>query len=162
MTGVEYAKLIAAYLLKNYGDRGIEVYREVSMGKSIIGKNRKVDIVVRSGDRILAIECKYQETQGTTDEKIPYAIQDMEAMWIPGVVVYAGSGWSPGVEHLLRSAKHACSCLPDAKTLRPSAATRELDHVLAAVFGWWDLFLDPRRRFDLSTWDPPEEQGDDK
>lgn len=30
------------------------------------------------------------------DEKIPYALQDLEAKWIPGCVVYAGEGWSQG------------------------------------------------------------------
>jgi len=82
MTGNEYADLIAAYLVKNFSARGISVYREVSLGKTIIGKNRHVDIFVlhTDSDKALAIECKYQDSAGTVDEKIPYAIQDMNAM----------------------------------------------------------------------------------
>src|SRR6187399_2807504 len=85
MTGYEYADRIAAYVLKNFGARGLTVYREVSMGKTIIGKNRHVDILVihQQSAAVLAIECKYQDTLGTVDEKIPYAIQDMQAMGVP-------------------------------------------------------------------------------
>ena len=40
-SGKEYADLVASYILKNFGARGLTVYRrEVSMGKTIIGKNR--------------------------------------------------------------------------------------------------------------------------
>ena len=46
MTGKEYADLIAAYLDKNFGERGIKVYREVTLGKTIIGKNRRIDVFV--------------------------------------------------------------------------------------------------------------------
>ena len=85
MNGNEYADLIAAYLVKNFSARGVAVYREVSLGKTIIGKNRHVDIFVlhAESDRALAIECKYQDSAGTVDEKIPYAIQDMQAMGMP-------------------------------------------------------------------------------
>ena len=73
MTGHQYRDLIASYLLHNYGDHGIAVYTEVSLGKTVIGKDRCIDVfVVRPDDRkALAIECKYQDTLGTVDEKIP-------------------------------------------------------------------------------------------
>ena len=58
MTGKEYADLVASYILKNFGPRGLTVYREVSMGKTIIGKNRHVDILVihQQSSAVLAIE----------------------------------------------------------------------------------------------------------
>ena len=75
MTGKEYADLIAAYLVKNFGERGIKVYREVTLGKTIIGKNRRIDVFVvhEPTQKAFAVECKYQDSQGTVDEKIPYA-----------------------------------------------------------------------------------------
>jgi hypothetical protein len=99
MTGTEYANLIAAYLAKNYGGRGLTVYREVPLGKSIIGKNRRIDVfaVHKASAKALAIECKVQTSAGTADEKIPYTLQDLAAMHIPAFVVYAGSGFSDGV-----------------------------------------------------------------
>lgn len=142
MTGAEYANLVAHYIVKNYGGRGLEVYREVSFGKTIIGKNRRIDVfVVRVGTPdALAIECKYQDSLGTVDEKIPYTIQDIESLRMPGCVAYAGQGFSSGILHMLAASPAAAFCLP-AHDLVPSTATRELDHVLAMTFKWWDLVV---------------------
>jgi hypothetical protein len=127
----------------------VVVYTEVSLGKTIIGKNRKLDIFAlrRSDQRALALETKYQEVPGTTDEKIPYALQDLEALWIPGCLVYAGQGWSKGVLHTLEGSRRAVHCLPERPDLDRTNATRELDHVLAAVFGLWDQVIPAERLF---------------
>src|SRR5204863_7725564 len=79
MTGNQYANLVASYIVKNFGDRGIEVYRELFLGKTIIGKNRRIDILAlhRASGVALAVECKYQASTGTVDETIPYTLQDM-------------------------------------------------------------------------------------
>ncbi len=153
MTGNEYATLIAAYLAKNYGGRGLAVYREISLGKSIIGKNRRVDVfaVHQESRKALAVECKVQTSAGTADEKIPYTLQDLAAMHVPAFVVYAGAGFSEGVLHLLRSSERAAYCLPEA-TLEPSPDTLELDHIVAMTFGWWDAVLRDKKPFDLSAW----------
>ncbi len=60
------------------------IYTEVSLGKTIIGKNRRIDVFLlrEAHQRALAIECKFQNVSGTADEKIPYALQDLEALWI--------------------------------------------------------------------------------
>ena len=153
MTGHEYRDLLASYLVHNYADHELVVYTEISLGKTIIGKDRKIDVfVVRHRDhRALAIECKFQLVQGTTDEKIPYALQDLEALWVPGVLAYAGDGWSRGVLHTLQAARLATYCLPDRDSLARTAATRELDHVVSAVFGLWDVVLPDNRRFTIPT-----------
>src|ERR1041385_5758041 len=70
MTGNGYRDLIASYIHQNYAAHGLDVYVEISLGKTIIGKDRFIDIfVVRPSDRkAIAIECKYQDSQGTVDE----------------------------------------------------------------------------------------------
>jgi hypothetical protein len=148
----DYRDLIAAYIDVNYGPRGVVVYTEVSLGKTIIGKNRQLDVfALRKADqRALALECKYQEVQGTTDEKIPYALQDLEALWIPGCLVYAGPGWSKGVLHTLEGSRRAVHCLPERPDLVRTTVTRELDHVVAAVFGLWDLVIPEERLFSTN------------
>jgi len=125
-----------------YKGRGRKIYREISLGKSIIGKNRCIDVfaIHEESHKALAVECKYQATAGTVDEKISYALADLEALWIPGCVVYAGEGFSIGVVHMLRGSKRAAYCLPDA-SLVANANTRELDHIVASLFGWWDVIL---------------------
>jgi hypothetical protein len=149
LTGHQYKRAIASYIHHNYAAHGLVLYLEVSLGKTIIGKNRKIDVfVLRPSDqRALALECKYQQGPGTTDEKIHYALADLAALWIPGCLVYAGTGWSPGVKHTLEAARLAAYCLPDPRTHARSAATRELDHVLAATFGLWDVVLGTSKRF---------------
>ena len=153
MTGKEYRDRIAGYIDQRFGDRGLLVYTEVQLGKTIIGKDRKVDVfVVRESDqRALAVECKYQDVQGTTEEKIPYALQDLAALRVGGCLAYAGTGWSPGVLHTLAASPLAAYCMPGAPAMEGaavrSADTRELDHVVAARFGLWRMILPETRRF---------------
>lgn len=158
LSGKEYADLIAAYLTRNYGEVGLVVHREVSLGKSIIGKNRKIDLlcVHQPSQRAVGIECKFQGSQGTADEKIPYTLADLEAMHVPAFVAYAGEGFSVGVVHMLESHRLAAYCLPGADLL-PSKETVELDHVIAMTFGWWSLVLAKSTPFSLNAWTPPDE-----
>jgi hypothetical protein len=148
MTGNAYAALICRYLCANYGDRGIDVYTQIVLGKTIIGKDRHLDVLLvhKASARAFALECKYQSVAGTADEKIPYALDDLRAMRTPGCLVYAGSGFSPGILHLLRASDLAAYCLPG-DSLRPTPETRELDHRLAEYFGWWDVIVRDARRF---------------
>ena len=149
MTGNQYRDLIASYIHENYGPHGLVTYLEVQLGKTVIGKDRCIDVfVIRPDDRkAIAIECKYQDSLGTVDEKIPYALQDLEALWVPGCLAYAGTGWSRGVLHTLEGSRLAAYCLPDRETLGMSKATRELDHMIASVFGLWELVLPASKRF---------------
>lgn len=152
MDGNQYATWVGKYILHNFGDRGIEVYREVFMGKSIIGKNRRVDVVVldRQNNRLLALECKCQNVQGTTDEKTPYTLSDVKAMRVDAAVVYGGSGWSSGIAHMLESSESACFAYADTATdYRRTARTKELDHILAMTFEWWDVFLEGKAPMGL-------------
>ena len=148
MTGNQYRDLIAAYIHHNYGPHGIVVYREVNLGKTIIAKDRQIDVfLVRPSDqKSLAIECKYQDSIGSVDEKIPYALDDLAALWVPGCLVYAGRGWSKGVLHLLEASRLAAHCLPDKPGLSRTKSTRELDYILAAVFGLWEQILPASKR----------------
>lgn len=146
MTGNDYRDRIARYVLANYERHGVEVYTEVKLGKTVMGKGRRIDVMLVRGDLALALECKFQASRGTTDEKIHYALADLDAMWgLPGCLVYAGEGWSPGALHTLAAARHASRCAPDAG-LAPSTATLELDHVIAAAFGLWRAVLPAGRR----------------
>lgn len=147
MTGAAYANLIASYVSKRFGPRGLAVYREIRVGKSIIGKNRCIDVFcVRDADSTaFAVECKYQDSPGTVDEKIPYALDDLEALPMAGCIAYAGKGFSEGVLHMLRAAPRAAYCLPVSDQAESSGDTRELDHLLAAHFGWWDVVIGSKR-----------------
>lgn len=143
MTGAEYANLVASYIARRFGGRGLKVYREVRIGKTIIAKNRCVDVFcVADGSRdAFAIECKFQDSEGTVDEKIPYALDDLKALPMRGCISYAGKGFSKGVLHMLEASPHAAYCLPLSGQLDSSLDTWELDHLLAAHFRWWDVLV---------------------
>jgi PD-(D/E)XK nuclease superfamily protein len=84
---------------------GLEVKREVTVGRRIWGARRRIDVVVtQPQSRItLGLECKYQKDRGTTDEKIPATILDISAWPIPGLVVFEGKGISENIRSYLYS-----------------------------------------------------------
>jgi hypothetical protein len=143
VTGAEYANRVAAYVSRRFSPRGVKVYREVLAGKSIIGKNRRLDIlcVSEAENAAFAIECKYQESPGTVDEKIPYTLDDLRALPMRGCIAYAGKGFSAGVLQMLRASEYAAYCLPAPGQSDTSPETAELDHVLAMHFRWWDVLV---------------------
>ncbi|MDX2051036.1 MAG: PD-(D/E)XK nuclease superfamily protein [Polyangiaceae bacterium] len=149
MNGHEYKRLIAQYVVKEYGHR-LRVYDEVNIGTSIIGKQRRVDLLLvePSTNKALALECKYQDSSGTADEKIPYTLQDLATLRMPAAVVYAGTGFSEGVLHMLQSSEYAAYCQPTSelgKLARQkgqiNSGTWQLDHILAVTFQWWELLI---------------------
>lgn len=150
MTGAEYADRIAHYIVSNFESRGLHVYREANLGKTIIGKNRRIDILVieQVTKKALAIECKYQDSSGTVDEKIPYALDDLAAIGMPVCLAYAGQGFSEGVLHMLSAAPIAAACLPGEDLARTND-TRELDVAFALTFLWWDLVVRDKERVRL-------------
>jgi hypothetical protein len=143
MTGAEYAALVAQYVVRNYASRGVKVYREVGFGKTIIGKNRRIDTLVvhEATQSALGIECKYQGVGGTADEKIPYALEDLRSSGLPVCLAYAGTGFSPGILLMLAASPIAAQCMPVAPDLAPSNETRELDLAIALAFRWWDVVV---------------------
>jgi hypothetical protein len=147
VSGAEYANRIALYVSRRFGPRGLKVYREVKVGKTIIGKNRSIDVfcVSEDSDKAFAIECKFQDSAGTVDEKIPYALDDLEALPMAGCITYAGKGFSDGVLHMLRASPRAAYCLPIEGQSDSSLDTKELDDLLSAHFGWWDVLVGTKR-----------------
>jgi hypothetical protein len=66
-------------------------------------------------------------------------------MPMAGCIAYAGRGFSAGVLHMLRASTQAAYCLPVADQGDTSADTKELDHLLAMHFGWWDVFVGKKK-----------------
>src|SRR5438105_1348873 len=82
---------------------GLDYRRRLTVGKTIYGKDREVDVLfrdARNGNR-LAVEAKYQRVAGTADEKLPYAVLNLATLPLPGVIVYGGGGFHQGALHWL-------------------------------------------------------------
>lgn len=86
-------------------DLALEVQTEVAVGRRVWGAKRRIDVVLRhpASRQSLGIECKYQGTQGSAEEKIPATIQDIAAWPIRGIVVFDGAGFSPNMTAYLLS-----------------------------------------------------------
>ena len=84
---------------------GLRVGAQVKVGRRLWGAERRIDLVLRHTDsgRSLGIECKYQGVGGSAEEKIPATIQDIAAWPIPGIVVFAGRGFSDNMRAYLHS-----------------------------------------------------------
>jgi hypothetical protein len=88
---------------------GLEAKIEVRVARRIWGAERCIDVVLTRRDtgRVLGVECKYQGARGTAEEKIPATIQDIGAWPIPGLVVFAGEGFSENIRAFLYSTGRA-------------------------------------------------------
>jgi hypothetical protein len=82
---------------------GLQVRTQVRVARRIWGAVRRIDIVLTHQEtrRTLGIECKFQGTQGTAEEKIQSTIQDIAAWPIRGLVVFAGEGFTPNMRSFL-------------------------------------------------------------
>ncbi|HVR03553.1 MAG TPA: PD-(D/E)XK nuclease superfamily protein [Polyangia bacterium] len=82
---------------------GLESRRQVRLGRRLWGAERRIDVVLTEpvSRKRLGVECKSQNTQGSAEEKIPATIQDIGAWPIPGIVVFAGHGFSPTMRSFL-------------------------------------------------------------
>jgi len=86
-------------------DLGLEAKEQVRVARRIWGAVRKIDVVIThpTTRKTLGIECKSQSTPGTAEEKIPAVIKDIDAWPIPGLVVFAGDGFTENMKMFLIS-----------------------------------------------------------
>jgi hypothetical protein len=84
---------------------GLKTEEEVKVGRRIWGARRFIDVVLthpRTGLK-LGIECKYQSSGGSAEEKIPATLEDIKAWPIRGLVVFDGPGFSVNMNGYLVS-----------------------------------------------------------
>ncbi len=84
---------------------GLEVERQVTVGRRIWGARRQIDVVLKYKETrtSLGVECKFQGGAGSAEEKIPATIEDIAAWPIRGIVVYSGEGFSSNMKAYLLS-----------------------------------------------------------
>ena len=86
-------------------DLGLETMEQVRVARRIWGAERYIDVVLTYSPtrKTLGLECKFQAVRGTAEEKIPAIIKDIEAWPIPGLVVFAGEGFTENMRSFLIS-----------------------------------------------------------
>lgn len=81
----------------------LQADQQVRLGRRIWGARRLIDVVLThpaTGLR-LGLECKFQKTRGTAEEKVAGTVSDIEAWPIRGLVVLHGPGFSENVRAYL-------------------------------------------------------------
>ena len=91
------------------GRLGLEYQEQVKVGRRLWGAVRNIDVVLTHPESRLrlGVECKFQGTTGTAEEKIPAILNDIEAWPIRGMVVISGKGFSPNMRYYLISSGKA-------------------------------------------------------
>ena len=84
-------------------DMGLEPMEQVRVARRIWGAERFIDVVLIHPQtrKTLGLECKFQAVRGTAEEKIPAIIKDIDAWPIPGLVVFAGEGFTENMRSFL-------------------------------------------------------------
>jgi hypothetical protein len=84
---------------------GKQFAAQVHIGETIYDKSRKCDFLVINRDKFpndLIIECKWQQSHGTVDEKYPYLIFNIVKTGIPTVILLDGDGYTPAAKAWLK------------------------------------------------------------
>ncbi len=104
-TAVQNGDELVQLVAKLGEELGLSVKQQVGVARRIWGAKRKIDVVLieRETRRTLGIECKYQGVPGSAEEKIPATIDDIAAWPIPGIVVFAGTGFTGNMRSFLIS-----------------------------------------------------------
>ncbi len=79
--------------------------RQCETGRDIYGKRRRVDFILyhpRKWPDSLVIQCKWQASSGSVEEKYPFEVLSLNADGYPAIIVLDGGGYSAGAEQWLR------------------------------------------------------------
>ena len=74
------------------------------LGKSIYGKNRLVDVILYHPSLwpdCLCIQCKWQTSGGSVDEKYPYEVLSIAKNDVDTIIILDGDGYSQGARQWL-------------------------------------------------------------
>jgi PD-(D/E)XK nuclease superfamily protein len=115
---------------------GLEALSEVRVARRIWGAERYIDVILIHPHtrKTLGLECKFQAVRGTAEEKIPATIKDIDAWPIPGLVVFAGDGFTENMRSFLVSTGKAVAfeelrpwlCLFFGLPIVPAATSRSM------------------------------------
>ena len=75
---------------------GKQFVKQPLCGESIYGSSRKCDFLVLNKEKFhdgLIIECKWQESAGSVDEKYPFVMLNIKKLGVPTLVLIDGDGY---------------------------------------------------------------------
>ena len=79
--------------------------RQCDTGRDIYGKQRRVDFILyhpRKWPDSLVIQCKWQASRGSVEEKYPFEVLNIQLDGYPSIILLDGGGYSQGAETWLK------------------------------------------------------------
>ncbi len=79
--------------------------KQCEVGRDIYGKKRRVDFLLyhpRKWPQSLVIQCKWQASSGSVEEKYPFEVLSIQQGGYPAIILLAGGGYSKGAEQWLK------------------------------------------------------------
>ena len=149
MTGNDYRDLIASYIHHNYASQGLVVYVEISLGKTVIGKDRYIDMFVVRPERSQSDRDRVQVPRLARHRRRKDSVRAARSRGAVGARLsrVRGQGLVEGRAALARGVAARGVVHARCDDARAQQDTRELDHMLAAMFGLWELVLPANKRF---------------
>lgn len=74
--------------------------KQFTVCKNLLGTNLRVDFMVNNQ---LIIECKWQGSAGSVDEKYPWTMMNLVNTGIPSIMILEGGGCRPAMVKFLRN-----------------------------------------------------------
>ncbi len=84
---------------------GKQFAKQVPCGTSIYETQRKCDFLVLNSEKFpegLIIECKWQQSSGSVDEKYPFTLFNIIKIAVPTVILLDGGGYKPAAMKWLK------------------------------------------------------------
>ena len=100
----EHEKVSAARFFAMRSLRQPIFAQQVDTGAGIYGRRRLVDFALYHPQRwpdCLVIQCKWQTSSGSVDEKYPYEVENIAHAVFPTIIVLDGGGYSEGARQWL-------------------------------------------------------------
>jgi hypothetical protein len=121
--------------------------RSGSSNSAGVSTNRCIDTfcACEKSNKAFAIECKYQDSQGTVDETFRMRSTTCARCRYPAASHTQAEGFPPACCTCRRrpGTRHTAS---DRRSERDDQiGTKELDDLMAAHFGWWDVLVEKKR-----------------
>ena len=85
---------------------GRQYTTQAPVGETIYSTKRRCDFLVFNKDKFendLIIECKWQQSSGSVDEKYPFLYHNIMRTGIPSIIILDGSGYKPTAKKWLNS-----------------------------------------------------------
>lgn len=80
--------------------------RQIEIGEDIYERQRRVDIILYHPHlwaECLVVQCKWQESEGSVDEKYPFEVLSIQKNKYDTIIVLDGGGYAEGAERWLRA-----------------------------------------------------------